>query len=208
MQVTSGIRALLGIPLVYRLTMRLLRNEANRQWFIDAILAPAAGDKVIDFGCGPARILDRLHGVDYIGLDISDAYIEEARRRYRNRGMFLSGSLADWRKEPRLRGADLFLCDGVLHHVDDPVAEEIIRLAHASLKPGGRFVFYEPCYLRYQSRMSAFFMARDRGQNIRTEDAWKRLAAHTFAHVSTHIVTGVNRLGYVCIVGECIKHTE
>jgi hypothetical protein len=39
------------------------------------------------------------------------------------------------------------------------------------LKDNGRFIFYEPCYLIWQSGISAYFMSLDRGQNIRTETA-------------------------------------
>jgi hypothetical protein len=48
-------------------------------------------------------------------------------------------------------------------------------------------------------------MSMDRGQNIRTEEQWKALAASVFPNFSTNIVTGVNRLWYICIVGQCYK---
>ena len=77
------------------------------------------------------------------------------------------------------------------------------RRAHAVLKPGGRFGFYETCYLIWQSDLSAFLMSHDRGQHIRKEQEWKDLAGHKL--VTTNIVTSANRLGYTCIIGECRK---
>src|SRR5262249_14256607 len=118
---------------------------------------------------------------------------------------FLSGSVEDWIRNPLTYGADLVLANGVLHHVDDDEAKKILEFAYRALKNNGRFIFYEPCYLIWQSVISAYFMSRDRGQTIRTEQQWKQLARSIFPVVSTNIVTGVNRLGYVCMVGQCRK---
>jgi len=205
MQINSGLRSVLALPWIYRFVMRLFRNEAHRQWFIRDILALRNGQKLVDIGCGPADILDSLPAVDYVGVDISAAYIEAARAKYGGRAVFLSGQIDDWRRDPRVNGADVVLANGVLHHVDDDEARRMLAFASAILKENGRFIFFEPCYLLWQSKLSAFFMAKDRGQNIRTEQAWKDLAASAFQDFSTHVVTGVNRLGYVCIIGQCFK---
>jgi hypothetical protein len=53
--------------------------------------------------------------------------------------------------------------------------------------------------------MSIFFMSRDRGQYIRTEQEWKKLVSEIFPEMNTQIVSGVNRLGYICIIGNCFK---
>jgi SAM-dependent methyltransferase len=207
MQINSGLRSFLAFPRVYRLTMRLFGGDANMRWFIDQILALRAGEKLVDVGCGPADILESLPAVDYVGLDISEPYIQAARQRYGSRGVFVSGRIEDWRTNPRTQQADVVLANGVLHHVDDEEARRILQFASAILKENGRFIFYEPCYLLWQSKLSAFFMRKDRGQNIRTEQEWKELAASVFPKFSTNIVSSVNRLGYVCMIGQCYKDT-
>jgi SAM-dependent methyltransferase len=207
MQINSGLRSILALPWVYRLFGHVLGSEANKQWFIDDVLCLRDGQKLVDVGCGPADILDRLPGVEYVGLDISDVYIQAAKAKFKTRGgaKFLSGSVEDWTRDPLTHEADVVLANGVLHHVDDDEAKKILEFAYRALKDNGRFIFYEPCYLIWQSGISAYFMSRDRGQNIRTEQEWKELASNIFPVVSTNIVTGVNRLGYVCMVGQCRK---
>ena len=207
MQIDSGLRSMLAVPWVYRLFARILGSEANQQWFIDDILCLRDGQKLVDVGCGLANILDRLPGVEYVGLDISDAYIQAARAKIKTRGRakFLSGSAEDWARDPLTYGADLVLTNGVLHHVDDDDAKKILEFAHRVLKDNGRFIFYEPCYLIWQSGISAYFMSLDRGQNIRMEQRLKELANSIFPVVSTNIVTSVNRPGYVGLVGQCRK---
>jgi SAM-dependent methyltransferase len=208
MQINSGLRSVLAFPWPYRLFVGTLgARKANKEWFIKNVLGLRDGQKLVDVGCGPAQILDRLPGVEYVGLDISDAYIQAARIKFKARGgaNFLSGSVEDWTLNPLAYEADIVLANGVLHHVDDDEAKKILEFAYRVLKDNGRFIFYEPCYLIWQSGISTYFMSRDRGQNIRTEQQWKDLASSIFPFVSTNIVTGVNRLAYICIIGQCCK---
>ena len=203
MSVTSRLKAVLALPAAYRRLMEMLANEPNRRWFIEDVLKPRPGDKIVDVGCGPGDMLTRLPPVDYVGCDISEAYIAGARRAFGDRAVFIAGRCDDWRRDARTRDADIVLAHGVLHHVDDEEFLRILEFARAALKPDGRFVFYEPCYLIWQSRLSAFLMSHDRGQHIRKEQEWKELAGRVFPRITTSIVTSTNLLGYTCIIGEC-----
>ena len=207
MQINSGLRSVLAFPRVYRLFDMLVGNKAYEEWFIKNVLSLRNGQKLVDVGCGTAQILDRLPEVEYVGLDISDAYIEAARIKFKARGgaNFLSGSVEDWALNPLTYAAEIVLAYGLLHHVDDDEAKKILEFAYRVLKDNGRFIFYEPCYLIWQSGISTYFMSRDRGQNIRTEQQWKELVSSIFPFVSTNIVTGANRLAYVHIIGQCCK---
>src|SRR5262245_6031727 len=207
MQINSGLRSVLAFPWAYRLFNMLAGSKAYEEWFIKNVLGLREGQRLVDVGCGPAQILDRLPRVEYVGLDISDAYIQAARIKFKARGAanFLSGSIEDWTLNPLTYAADIVLVKGMLHHVDDNEAKNILEFAYRILKDDGRFIFYEPCYLIWQSRISTYFMSRDRGQNIRTEQQWKDLASSIFPLVSTNIVTGANRLAYVHIIGRCCK---
>jgi len=206
MQINTGVRSLLASPALYRLAMRVIGGQKFHRWFIENILSLHDGQKIVDIGCGPADILSELAlAIEYVGLDISEVYIEAARRRYGQRGLFIAGSVQDWVLDARTQGADLVLSRGVLHHTDDNEAKKIIRFAHQVLNPSGRFIFYEPCYLLWQSRRSVFMMSKDRGQNIRTEQQWKALVADIFPNTVTNIVSNVNRIGYTNIIGQCFK---
>lgn len=207
MQINSGLRSILALPWAYRLTMRMLgKSTANRRWFVDQVLALRPGQKIVDIGCGPGSVLDLLpQGIQYVGVDISERYISAARHKYGKRGTFICGSVDEWAKDPLTSGADVVMVVGVLHHVDDDEARKILEFARAALRDEGRFIFYEPCYLIWQSRLSAYLTSKDRGQNIRFEQEWKDLIASVFPRMTTNIVTGINRLFYVCIIGQCSK---
>ena len=66
MQINSGLRSILSLPWAHRLFAHILGIEANRQWFIDDVLCLRNGQKLVDFGCDAADILDRLPRVAYV----------------------------------------------------------------------------------------------------------------------------------------------
>src|SRR3569623_496912 len=206
MQISHGIRSFHALPVIYRLANAVFSSQAFSRWFLKEILAGAPGQKIVDIGCGPADILAQLDdAVSYVGLDISEAYIDAARQRYGQRGVFIAGTVEDWVSDPRIQNTDVVLAYGLLHHVGDSEATAILQFARDVLRPGGRLVFLEPCYLLWQSRRSVFMMSKDRGQNVRTEQEWKALATAVFPGATTSIVTNANRLGYTHIIGQCIK---
>ncbi len=75
----------LKIPAVYMLVQRAVGADRARHECIDA-LAPRAGERIVDVGCGPAYYLGDLPEVDYHGFDTDERYIEWARERWGSRG--------------------------------------------------------------------------------------------------------------------------
>jgi 2-polyprenyl-3-methyl-5-hydroxy-6-metoxy-1,4-benzoquinol methylase len=88
-QSTTGWRALLSMPGLYKFCMNLLGSVNSRRTFIETYVRPYPGIRILDIGCGPATILDYLpEETTYVGVDISQAYIEDAQAKYGNRGKF------------------------------------------------------------------------------------------------------------------------
>jgi ubiquinone/menaquinone biosynthesis C-methylase UbiE len=77
-QTTTGIRALLSIPLLYR-AQQLLWGSPRLHAVTSHYLALEPGQSLLDLGCGPADILVALPEIDYVGVDLSPQYIEAAR---------------------------------------------------------------------------------------------------------------------------------
>jgi SAM-dependent methyltransferase len=99
-----------------------------------------------DAGCGTGGALEFLPLVNYFGFDPNPEYIRVAQSRYGSRGEFFCGDASSPRVRELAQGADAYLSLGVLHHLTDQQIDEILGLARACLRPGGRFVFYEPCF--------------------------------------------------------------
>jgi SAM-dependent methyltransferase len=138
-----------------------------------------SGMKILDVGCGPADILDYLPDVDYWGFDISESYINQARTKFGGRGNFHCRQLqaTDLKEMPAF---DLVLAIGLLHHLDDAVAVDVLQLAANALRVGGRLLTIDPCLDPSQNLIARFLIRNDRGRNVRDKAGYEALAKAVF----------------------------
>jgi SAM-dependent methyltransferase len=205
MQRDSGLHYWLKLPFLYNLVQEAIGARALHRKFIQTYVRAKAGDKVIDIGCGPANILRWLPDVDYLGFDVSPAYIASAKRTHADKGTFVVGDTESVWEDSRFRDADIVIGLGILHHLGDDEAERCIRFAYRALKQGGRFVCFEACWVPNQGFLSRYIMSKDRGQNIRTEQMYRQLAGNVFKKVDAWVDTQPLRVPYVMIFLECQK---
>ena len=106
---------------------------------------------MLDLGCGPGDVVEDIPNVEYVGLDASERYIEDARGRFGARASFIIADVLEVATGD-LGEIDLVHAHGLLHHVDDAVAARVGALAAEVLVPSGRFVTADPCFHPDQSR--------------------------------------------------------
>jgi SAM-dependent methyltransferase len=197
-----NFQSVLIFPRVYTAFARLVGGKARRMHATEYIRA-ASGDRILDIGCGTGEILDSLpRDVSYIGFDMSDRYITNAKVRYAGRGEFFCAKITPVLAK-RLGKFDIVLANGVLHHLTDEEAKDLLDLASRVLKPQGRLVTLDGCYESGQSPIAKFFLKRDRGHFVREAPAYLALAQSTFSRVAVHIRHDLLRIPYTLIIMEC-----
>lgn len=176
----TGLRAILSHPRVYDLFQNLMGARTGRRDFADHFVRAAAGTRILDVGCGTAQILSYLPAdVAYWGYDVSPAYIAYAREKFGERGRFVCRELT--RDElAGLSPFDVVIASGLLHHLDDDTARQFLELAAGALRPGGRLVTIDPCLAPGQNALARFLVSRDRGQHVRSAEAYRALAEPVF----------------------------
>jgi len=183
-QITSGIRAVLSSPRVYDVFQRLMGGHVGRTDFSAHVVRAHPGTRVLDIGCGTGDLLAYLpDGVEYHGWDISASYIEAARARFGSRGAFHSGLVS----EADLAGLppfDVVIASGVLHHLDDDEVRAFARLARRALAGHGRLATIDPVWAPGQHPIARALIARDRGQHVRTPEAYTALLRSVFPDVT------------------------
>ncbi|MFN3715816.1 MAG: class I SAM-dependent methyltransferase [Thiobacillus sp.] len=180
-QIETGLRRVLSLPAVYSGFQYLMGARSGWQRLVDDYIKPFPGARVLDVGCGPADLLGYLGEVEYWGYDISADYIAHARQKFGTLGQFTCGLLTP-AEVARLPAFDRVVLSGVLHHLDDSAARELLALVRLALKPEAHLVTVDPCLVDGQNPVARFLIERDRGQNVRTEAGYTALVKPLFDH--------------------------
>lgn len=186
-QVTTGIRAVLSHPAVYSAFQQFMGATRDRKLYVEDYLQPLDGMRILDIGCGPADILAHLPDVSYYGFDISERYIEMARSRFAGRNAKFHCKLMTPADLAGLPHFDRVIAIGLLHHLDDASALELMRMVSARLAPGGRMVTLDPCLTGDQNPVARWLVKSDRGQNVRTREGYEFIARAAFGCVTATV---------------------
>jgi cyclopropane fatty-acyl-phospholipid synthase-like methyltransferase len=200
----QGLYYLLKQPVIYKLVELGLGAHHFRGIVSNEYVSCRRGDKLLDIGCGTADILSYLPEVEYFGFDANPAYIQAAQQKFSHRGQFHCG-LVSSKSLPEQQSFDRVICMGVLHHLSDADAHTVFEMAHLALKSGGRFVVIEPCYVDKQSRIARYIISRDRGENVRTIEAYNALATNYFSNIKVTVRHDMLWIPYTHIILECTK---
>ena len=169
------------------MTLGLPLKQFVRQFGLDD---PSA--RVADLGCGPVDLLRYLspekRPAFYLGLDVSDEYLDYARRRAAKLQMpatfeaFDLTRLADSEthraavaEKLSTAQADRALLLGVLHHIDD--ASALSTLETLSRVPTLQRVFTWDVLIAPGRRINNYLARNDRGTFVRTEAQYDALLA-------------------------------
>nr|WP_249810610.1 class I SAM-dependent methyltransferase [Bradyrhizobium sp. 157] len=167
--------------------------------YVDEVLQPKAGMKVLDVGCGPASVLAYLPSVDYTGIDLNEKHIAYAREVYGDRGRFIVGNVAHDVKQEE-RAFDLINVSGVLHHLGDDEASTLFRSLKRLLKDNGKLVTLDPVWLSGQRTVARLFNWLDSGMNIRTPEDYLGLLNGLGFDVQTRVFSDLLRIPYDHVV--------
>ena len=197
-----SIRDILFIPSMYRLFTDIIASAKYYSTITSEFIKPKKGDRVLDIGCGVCRILDFLPFVEYLGVDISQRYIKAAIKKYSNRGTFICGNISN-ELFKGFSGYDIVLALGIVHHLDNCQANQLFEIAKKALKPKGRLITLDGCYVTGQSPFTRYLLSKDRGNYVRTIDEYLAMASKPFASVKEHHRNNLISIPYNHIILEC-----
>ncbi len=164
---------------------------------------PRAGARILEIGCGPGTILGYLPDCDYEGFDISPRYIEMARKRFPHARFFCERvsrfSLVDHHR------FDTVLALGVVHHLDEQEATQLFQIAYDALNTGGKLVTVDGVFADDQSTAARWLLARDRGEYVRSETEYVKIASQVFGRVRTTVRHDLLRIPYTHLIMECVR---
>jgi SAM-dependent methyltransferase len=200
-EVTFGLRSILSLPFAYEFVQQMFGASSGRRMLVDRFIRPKPGDRVLDIGCGPAKLLGFMSDVRYVGYDPNSRYIEHARKTFGPRGLFVAGRFTV-EETAKYEPFDVGLLIAVLHHLDDPEASSLLACLRTAIKPGGRLVTLDPVFVDNQSPVARKLIEWDRGKNVRRPG---ELCALVEPHFRTIEETIIHKRfpPYTMLVTEC-----
>ena len=169
---------ILDFPSVYRLWQAPFASAKLRPLRHDNDLRDA--QRVLDVGCGPGTNSPVFSHTDYLGLDLNERYIEQARRRYQGRF-----EVADVRsyQAPAGESYDFILLNSFLHHIDDQDTSKILANMDSLLSDDGHVHILE-LVLPERASISRWLARHDRGKFPRSLERWKQIFSDQFDTVT------------------------
>jgi cyclopropane fatty-acyl-phospholipid synthase-like methyltransferase len=192
----------LKFPSLYLLSQGILGAKRARKKCIEEYARVEPGMRVLDIGCGPGYVVRYLPKARYFGFDISTQYINYAKQKYGKKGTFFAQRF-DADMATKLGPFDLILMAGLLHHLNDAEAVDLLELSRRAMSRRGRLITLDPCYHARQSSIAKFLMNRDRGESIRESTEYVTLASKQFGRVEIHIREDLFFLPYTAAVMVC-----
>jgi SAM-dependent methyltransferase len=175
----GGWSAALSVPLAYDLVHHAIGARRWMKRFVADIVQPQSGERMLDVGCGTAGIVPYLPDVDYCGFDRDARYIESARRRFGARARFFCDDVGTIRAHG-VGPFNVATAIGLLHHLNDDAALDLLAKVREALVPGGRLITADPCFFEGQPWITRLVVANDRGTNVRHFDQYLALAQKVF----------------------------
>ena len=115
--------------------------------------------------------------------------IEQAKRRFSDRrARFISTRVGEVNLDKEAGNFDVVIANGVLHHLDNQEAEQLLRLAGEHLRIGGVFVSLDPVVVPEQSRLARMVISNDRGNWVRDVNGYSKLVGPKFSNYETEII--------------------
>jgi cyclopropane fatty-acyl-phospholipid synthase-like methyltransferase len=197
------IRSVLALPQAYQFFFNVIGAPGRSRILVREYIRPKAGDRILEIGCGPGTIVPYLPVTEYVGFDASAEYIEQARSRF-PAAKFVCERVSQFTLAER-DYFDIVLALGILHHLGDEEALQLFKIAYGALKPGGKLVTLDGVWTKDQSRAARYVQARDRGQFIREESGYLRLAEQVFPKITSSIRHDLLRIPYSHLILECTR---
>lgn len=197
-----SLRNILSNSFVYWSYQKLVGGHKARRLFIENVVKPIKGNKILDIGCGPGNIIDFLPDVNYYGFDSEANYIASANHNFGDRGTFICATMNAF-SVPNPGTFDIVIASGILHHLNDNEAKTLFQIASQALKPNGRLVTLDGCFVSEQNKISRLLLKYDRGKFIREQNAYEKLAHESFINIVSNIEEHYFNVPYTLLIMNC-----
>lgn len=189
-QITTGIYSTLSNFYIYKIFQKLMSATTYRHNLIKKYVKNKR-PTILDIGCGPAEILEKIQNVRYYGYDINRNYINYAKKRYSGKNYSFFCKKFTEKEISKLPKFDYIILFGLLHHLKDPEIKKIFLLIKKVMKKDGNILTADPVFIKNQNFIANFLISKDRGKNVRSEKEYINLTKKFFKKVETRVTNQI-----------------
>lgn len=181
-------------PNLWLLFQRLIGGSKDKQALALSVFSDRGGEgekkkHILEIGCSVGNIADAFRSlphIRYTGIDIDKSVITVAQSRFTGTGFqFLHESMEEHIK--REIQYDIILVAGILHHIDDKTALDILKQTAPLSKLGTMVLIYDPVILKKSDPFYMhWFYKLEQGQLMRDEQSTKKLITDAGMTISSH----------------------
>ena len=179
----KGIYKILNIPIVYRFIQRLFYHPRTDSYF-HKLIGVTEEKKILDVGCGPGDNVLKYPNSEYVGIDISQEYIDNANNRYGMLGRFYCVSVDEIEKTD-ITKIDIVIIKAVIHHLSDEQISGMLEKLKNIMNPGGVLITLDCTFCPKQNPISRMFVSIDRGMFVREVDHYRALLRKSFKEIES-----------------------
>ncbi len=201
MERSKFLYSLLRLSSLYNTFVKIIATDKYWNLVPDFIKANPGRKNFLDLGCGTGFILDSLpEDIDYLGIDYSKEYIDSARTKYGDRGLFLCLDLSNADIDEILthfkEGIDIVWMAGLLHHLPDGAVQNLVQQVRKIAKEKTIVRTGDPTYSQNQSFLSKYLVSRDRGRFVRSPEEYASFFENEGFTVQVEVRNDLLRIPY------------
>ncbi|QDT56683.1 23S rRNA (guanine(745)-N(1))-methyltransferase [Caulifigura coniformis] len=184
---SSLVRRLAGVPRLFDALRWMLEGGYRGHHGVVARHLNNVG-RVLDLGCGTGIYAPFFPPDSYVGADLSEAYIAAAQAKFPGHRFVVQDGTRTSFQEAEF---DACMISGVLHHLDDSQAAQLLEEASRVVRPGGTIVVWEDIPSRWWNGVGHVIHRLDLGNHIRSPEGYRQLLQRHFTIVcSEHMRSG------------------
>jgi len=173
-----GIYKILSIPKVYSFIQWLFYDSRTDSYF-RKLIGVTEEKKILDVGCGLGGNVLKFPNSEYVGIDISQEYIDNANNRFGMLGRFYCVSVDEIEKTD-ITKIDIVVIKAVLHHLSDEQISGMLEKLKNIMNPGGVLITLDCAFFPKQNQISRMLVSLDRGMFVREVDHYRAVLSKSF----------------------------
>jgi SAM-dependent methyltransferase len=165
------VRRLAGVPRLFDALRWILEGGYRGHHGVIGAHLENVG-RTLDLGCGTGIYAGFFPSDTYVGADLNPDYISAAQSKFPDHRFVVQDATRTSFRDDEF---DACMISGVLHHLDDDLAVQMVNEAARVVRPGGVIVVWEDIPSPWWNLVGHVIHRLDLGSHIRASEGYRAL---------------------------------